>query len=216
VRVDAGIADGLGIISSLASAVKKGRHFEEWELAGIPEGMLGRRDLTGIVLGGPVTDSRVKVAGPTVTVLLITQDELDVAFHFGAPRVMNLLARRDEFFPYPPWVDRNRKSVCSPAEMKTSPVAQSDADARMVFSKLGDDPIAVSRNKNGDAAKIAGVFLVLTSSDDESGAVVTEDGFSVFVPAPRCADAVTALEAGRPFAVAAGKNTLPFSIGFER
>ncbi len=93
-------------------------------MAGIPQGMLGRGDLTGIILGGEVPDPRVKAGGPTMTVLLVTRDELEVAFHFGAPRVANLLGYRGKFFPYPPWVDRRRTSLCSPAGLKSSPVAQ--------------------------------------------------------------------------------------------
>ncbi len=72
--------DGIGIVSTLAGAVKKGRRFKEWELAGIKEGMLGRPDLTGIGWPAPSGLAPVGIAGPNANVLLITQDELDVAF----------------------------------------------------------------------------------------------------------------------------------------
>jgi hypothetical protein len=117
-------ADGPDLVSSLAAEVKKGRRLVEWEMAGTPEGMFGRRDLSGIVFGGEVPDPRVKVGAPTMTILLVTQDELEVAMHFGAPRVANLLGRRAQVFPYPPWVDRSRTSVCAPGPMKASPIGK--------------------------------------------------------------------------------------------
>jgi hypothetical protein len=258
-------ADATEIVDSLAGAVKKGRHFKEWELAGIKEGMLGRADLTGIVLAGPVPDSRVEVSGPNMNVLLITQDELEVAFHFGAPRVTNLLGQRERFFPYPPWVDRRRPSVCTPDQMKSSPMAKvaqrawieggsawqeqqepqrvvlrltlpaaqhvakvlrgtednrlaffplppGDADARLVYTPLGHRPAAISNSKTGMATRLAGVFIVLAASDDAAGAMVTEDGFSVFVPSSRWAEALTALETGHGFQVSPDKSSLPFAI----
>jgi hypothetical protein len=266
-------ADGVEILNTLAMAVRKGRRFKEWELAGIPQGMFDRGDLTGIVLGGAVLDARLKVAGPTMTVLLITTDELNVAFQFGAPRVMNLLGHREPFFPYPPWVDRTRPSVCTPAQMKDSPVAKvgrrewirgaavwqdlqakprritlsltreaaqhvaqvlrsvdanrlaffplapaADADTRLVYTRLGEIPIAISRGTDGaanPATKLAGNFVVLASSDDSAGAVLAEDGFSAFIPDARWGEAVAALEAGRSFDVAATEGSLPFGIVVE-
>jgi hypothetical protein len=258
--------DGLKILDSLATAVRKGQRFKEWELGGIPDGMFGRRDLTGIVFGGAVQDNRVKVSAPTMTVLLITQDELQVALHFGAPRVTNLLGDRGEFFPYPPWVDRERKSVCTPAQMKGSPIAQvvarlwiqgagvwedlraqpgqvtlavtrdagqqiakalrevganhvgffsmpppEDADSRLVFTELGDNPAGITRS-SGEAAKVAGAFVVLSGSKKSAGALVTEDGFSVFIPEERWGELVESLEAGRPFEVPQRGAALPFAI----
>jgi hypothetical protein len=83
----------------------------------------------------------------------------------------------------------------------------------MVWTPLGEKAVAITNAT--DAAKIAGAFVVLAGSDDSSGGLVTEDGFSVFIPEGRWAEAVAALEAGRPFEVAATEGKLPFSMAVQ-
>ena len=70
-----------------------------------------------------------------------------------------------------------------------------DADSRSVYTRLSEEPVGITRAK-GDAAKLAGAFVVLSGSEKSSGALVTEDGFSVFVPEARWGDLLAALEGG--------------------
>ncbi len=58
--------------------------------------------------------------------------------------------------------------------------------------------------------------MVLAASDDSAGAMITEDGFSVFIPGARWAEALAALESGRPFELASDKDHLPFAIEVGR
>ena len=262
--------DGLEVINLLANEVIGGRRFKEWDIAGIPGGMLGRSDLTGIVLGAEVPDPRLKVPGPTMTVLLITEDELQVARHFGAPRVTNLLAYQGNFLPYPPWVDRSRRSVCTPADMNDSPVATvgtrmflrgaavwqapksqservtlrltpeaakqaanvlrkgstdkfaffslappAEIDSRLVWRPLGQRPLVVSAAK-GEVGLTAGGFVVLLASPGWSGARLSEDGFSLFIPEDRWTQFLLAMESGQAFDVAAKDGSLPVTIAIQR
>jgi hypothetical protein len=83
-----------------------------------------------------------------------------------------------------------------------------------VYTELGQKPIAITRAK-GATARIAGAFVVLAASPDSSGAVVAEDGFSVFIPEDRWAETVNDLQAGHSFEVASRAEDLPFAVVFD-
>jgi hypothetical protein len=259
-------SEAIEILKTLVKPIREGHLSGPWQMAGLPEGMFGRKDLTGIVVTPPNNDPRVPLAGPALSVLLMTKDEMDVASHFGAPRVANLLGHRYRYFPYPPWVDPKRPSVCSPEQMRSSPIAQvgrrkwirgagvsqdprgkpnpvvlrltraagaavaktlagtsgdhatffplapeEDADARLVWTKLGDKPVVIT-GARGMPDKVTGTFVVLASSDESAGAVLAEDGFSVFVPNARWAEFLTALTAGTSFELAGTGNDTSFVV----
>jgi hypothetical protein len=117
---DAYPSDAPDIVSSLAKAVREGRRLQAWHIASSPEGMLGRADLTGLLVLPQSADPRLGLAGPSLALLVVTKDELAAAIHFGVPRVANLLGMRERFFPFPPWTDRRRTSVVSLPEMESS------------------------------------------------------------------------------------------------
>jgi hypothetical protein len=117
---DAYPPDAPDVVDSLAKAVRGGRKLSPWELAGMPEGMLGRPDLTGVLIVPGEDDARLGAGGETLVILGVTKDELGAAMHFGASRVTNLLGMKARFFPFPPWIDRRRESVVSLAEMEGS------------------------------------------------------------------------------------------------
>lgn len=258
-------ADAPIIVASLAKAVKAGQRFKPWQAAGIPSGMLGRADLTGIIVAPAPLDPRVTVIGPTLGLLLLTKDELAVALRFGGPRVANLLANRQGFFPFPYWVDRRHESVCSSKEMNASLIGQierrqflrgagvwveterepgrvvlrldraagrqlaktlrelgdhvalflvappEDVDARIVWTKLGDRQIVIA-DKRSRSARTAGNFLAIMTSDEEVGAAVVEDGFTLLIPKARWAEAVAAFEGGQPLELAESSRHLAFTL----
>jgi Domain of unknown function (DUF3480) len=56
----------------------------------------------------------------TLAVLLITDEELEVASKCGTSRIITRLGDVYRHFPFPPWSDRNRNSVVNPAFWRES------------------------------------------------------------------------------------------------
>jgi len=88
---------------------------------------LGRKDIGMVVytrpqgLGGLPPNA---LPGQYLQAIPFTQDEASVATRFGTLRVLSQLGRSVNYFPYPPWIDRDRKTVISPNDLSESMVAK--------------------------------------------------------------------------------------------
>lgn len=83
-------------------------------------GLLGRGDFQCVLYTHPQSIEGIPVASPYLTALIVTRNELDAADQFGAVRVMTTLGHEYRFYPTAPWVDRKRRELVSPAQMKGS------------------------------------------------------------------------------------------------
>jgi hypothetical protein len=116
--------DGPEIVSTIARSVRAKRPLHPWEVLELWAGLFGRPDLTGVMLLPGTDGDRLGLAGPTLAAIVLTREEVEIATHFGAPRVANLLAAKARFFPYPSWNERRRAGVVSAAAMNESPVGR--------------------------------------------------------------------------------------------
>jgi hypothetical protein len=57
---------------------------------------------------------------PTISGILLMEDEFQVAEEMGAARILARLGHQARYYPYPPWSDRDRDSVASMEEMQGS------------------------------------------------------------------------------------------------
>ena len=89
------------------------------------EGLLGRGDFRGVLYAPPQVLPGVRVKAPSLTGLIVTQGEVEVAQQLGVVRLMARLGKHYRYFPTAPWVDRDRPELCSPGTMEESLVAKS-------------------------------------------------------------------------------------------
>jgi hypothetical protein len=112
--------DIIKLLETLTSQVIQGHRFEAWDKLGYPEGLLGRKDLTGVLVVPALLPGGVPRDRPVLSLLLVTSDELQVAVAFGVPRLSGMLGMQQRFFPTAIFVDRKRRSLCSMKELRAS------------------------------------------------------------------------------------------------
>ena len=100
--------DVLEVLAAMYRAVAAGQRLDAWSNAGVGEGLLGRKDLTGIMTVPAEGPPDLELPADAITFLLVTSAELEVAKSFGVARVSNMLGLAYRFYPTPWWVDRKR------------------------------------------------------------------------------------------------------------
>jgi len=116
--------DILELLASLANSVRDGHRLLAWQSLGFPNGLLGRKDFTGVLTVPVLVPQGIDVASSTLSLLIVTSDELEVAKAFGVPRISSLLGMHHRFFPTAIWADRKRPSLCSPQDLQESLLAK--------------------------------------------------------------------------------------------
>lgn len=82
--------------------------------------LLGRSDFDSVLYSPPQTIDGVRVCGPSLTALILTETELSLSREFGMVRLMTTLGYRHRYFPTAPWVDRDRPVLLDAEGMSTS------------------------------------------------------------------------------------------------
>jgi hypothetical protein len=103
--------DIIGLLETLAARVLDGHRFGAWDKLGYPNGLLGRKDLTGVLLVPALLPADAPRDRPVLSLLLVTSDELEVAVAFGVPRLAGMLGMQQRFFPSAIFVDRDVEFV---------------------------------------------------------------------------------------------------------
>jgi hypothetical protein len=87
-----------------------------------PGGFLGKTDQIGFVYVRPEKLRGVDLPPDDrcLTAILITADEAEVVHRLRSYRVTSLLGQANRYYPCPPWSDRDRPSVLTPADFAES------------------------------------------------------------------------------------------------
>jgi hypothetical protein len=112
--------DIIELLRVLVEQIRNGHHFRAWDKMGYPGGVLGRKDLTGVLVVPALLPPGLSSSQPTLSLLLTTSDELEVAAAFGVPRLSAMLGMQQRFFPTAIFVDRKRRSLCSAKDLADS------------------------------------------------------------------------------------------------
>lgn len=91
-----------------------------WDSASVSAGLFGRADFDGVAVipaAGPVG---VVLPTGSLSVLLLTSRETEVAAALGATRVLGRLGQRERFYPAPWWNDLARTSVVADGDLAAS------------------------------------------------------------------------------------------------
>ena len=112
--------DNIELLGVLTDQIRTGHHFRAWDKIGYPGGILGRKDLTGVLVVPALLPPGLSPSQPTLTLPLTTSDELEVAVAFGVPRLSAMLGMQQRFFPTAIFVDRKRRSLCSAKDLAES------------------------------------------------------------------------------------------------
>jgi hypothetical protein len=108
------------LLEALIKQIRNGHHFRVWDKIGYPGGVLGRKDLTGVLVVPALLPPGLSRSQPTLSLLLTTSEELEVAVAFGVPRLSAMLGMQQRFFPTAIFVDRKRRSLCSAKDLAES------------------------------------------------------------------------------------------------
>jgi len=104
--------DLLNLFKNVYELAKQGRLVNVGDYSEFgPSGFLGRSDLRGIGYVTPQILQGVKVLGPHLAGIFLTDEELAIAKSLGVTRVMANLGWAYRYYPCPPWFERDRSSV---------------------------------------------------------------------------------------------------------
>ena len=110
-----------------ADARRDGMKLRRWQIITFSTPLFGRQDFRAVVLGfrnipvfGLEKPKLDKSTTPYFYGLAITQQELEVAQKYGLTRALVLGRDPNMWFPYAPYVDRDRKSTISVVQMDGS------------------------------------------------------------------------------------------------
>lgn len=110
-----------------ADARRDGMKLRRWQIITFPTPLFSRQDFRAIVLGfrdlpvfGLEEPKLDKSTTPYFYGLAITQQEFEVSQKYGLTRALILGCSQNIWFPYAPYVDRDRKSTISVVQMDGS------------------------------------------------------------------------------------------------
>lgn len=116
--------DPLAYFKGIQEFAKRGEHFRagNFSLFHNEAGFLGNCGPSGFLFLPPASLPGVKLppAGEALLLVLLTADEAQVVPTFGTYRVLTRLAQATGMYPCPPWSDRDRPSVVTPADFEQS------------------------------------------------------------------------------------------------
>jgi len=97
-----------------------------------PTGFLARRTFQGLGYLSEQQFEAIHLSSPSLTAILLTDEELAVTRAFGLTRVAANLGQAYRWYPCPPWADRSRASVVSIETMEKHSILGKTMRARVL------------------------------------------------------------------------------------
>jgi hypothetical protein len=118
----------LTLLRELYQHAQAGERFEEGSFCYLRRlrGLFGQTNGIACTFTTAVRIPGVNFVDAPLAVVLLQPDEIPVARALGAYRVLSLLGQQAQYFPAPPWNDRDRPPVCDQSALEQSYLAALD------------------------------------------------------------------------------------------